>query len=106
FQCIINNNSIRGLKLFALDVYGNENICDLSWMTSLRILNIGDNTKINSQGIKGLSLFSLVMENNRNIKDISGLTSLKILQIGKGCNLDHSFIKLKLFRLSIIENTE
>ena|SRR5271154_3811303 len=89
-------------RLIQLNIRFNENINDVSFMTSLKKPKVHPMGRIDQQGINGLNLIELDISYNDTIKDISFMTNLKKLRVSYFCGIDQHGIKgLNLIELDV-----
>lgn len=101
-----NQHDIRGLNLEYLSISGNKMITDLSHMTNLKILDIGE-SNVDDHGIRDLNLEILYVDNNQNIVNLSLIRGLKCLYANNCFNLRQQGIEsLNLRELYIDKNEQ
>lgn len=104
----IHENELRLLNLYELSICNNNNISDLRFMTTLKILRACalPGASIGQAGITGLDLIELYIDNNNQINDLTGMHNLKILSASGCANITQSSIRgLNLIELDISDCT-
>src|SRR5271170_6160902 len=88
-------------RLVQLNIQGNKNINNISFLSNLKKLRVSYYCGIDQQGIQGLNLIEFDINQNEKIKDVSFMTSLKILHACGSYEIGQQNIKgLDLIELS------